>query len=706
VPRERHTFIPKEPVVKAMDGATYQTEGLKQSLRILNPVLHRLAHLRNRYYFFLDVLILAVTPTLALWLRKDTLAGIDRYAPALIAYTLVCMAIRLPIFRAFGMYKRYWRYASVEDFAQILIAVLFSTVIIAVLFYGSWNRGIWDVPLPRSIPFINALITLLAVGGTRFTARAAENLLRGARRHEGKRVLIVGAGDAGQSLVRELRNSKQVRLCPVGFLDDDPRKHGLHIHNLPVFGGRNKLVDVVRRYRVAEVIIAMPSAGGKAVRGYLKQCEAAGIPAKTIPGMSAILGGEVTVSRIRNVEIEDLLRREPIRTDIGAVQRLIHGKRVLITGGGGSIGSELCRQVLQCEPSALAVLGHGENSVFEIHEELKMLGGTLCGDLRDLTRDGIQAIIADIRMPDRINSIMAKFQPHMVFHAAAHKHVPLMEANPTEAISNNVLGTLNVIEAARAANVARFVLISTDKAVNPTSVMGASKRVAELLVLRAAQQTGRPYVAVRFGNVLGSRGSVVPIFKQQIANGGPITVSHPEMKRYFMTIPEAVQLVLQASVLGKGGEIFMLDMGEPIRILDLARDLTELSGLEIGRDIDIVYTGVRPGEKLFEELFVPGECYQPTQHEKILIARNAGSFVPDELDEVLETMRTVVAQDDAAGAIACLHKLVPEYQDSSLAAADVDHAVVQQNQIVPLPTREELLDSLAPNFVRPKTTET
>jgi FlaA1/EpsC-like NDP-sugar epimerase len=342
---------------------------------------------------------------------------------------------------------------------------------------------------------------------------------------------------------------------------------------------------------------------------------------------------------------------------------MIRDKRVLITGGGGSIGSELCRQVLHCEPAQLIILGHGENSVFDIHNELQRM---LLNRQNGGNSTYLDAVIADVRFADRLHTIFQTYRPQIVFHAAAHKHVPLMETNPVEAITNNVMGTQNLLTAAQAADTEHFVMISTDKAVNPTSIMGASKRIAELLVHRAAMVSGRPYVAVRFGNVLGSRGSVVLTFKKQIAMGGPITVTHPEMRRYFMTIPEAVQLVMQAATLGRGGEVFTLDMGEPIKIADLARDMIELSGLEVGHDIDIVFTGSRPGEKLYEELFVPGEEYYRTQHEKIFIARNASTFVTEDLDEALYRLFQAAQQNDITHILRALHILIPQLQHELL----------------------------------------
>jgi FlaA1/EpsC-like NDP-sugar epimerase len=373
------------------------------------------------------------------------------------------------------------------------------------------------------------------------------------------------------------------------------------------------------------------------------------------------------------VEIEDLLRREAVQTDTAAINALVRGKCVLVTGAGGSIGSELCRQALLCNPRHLILLGHGENSIFEIDNELRRLLAKMSRVAGQGDAPQITALIADIRFADHMRTIFEQYRPDIVFHAAAHKHVPLMELNPAEAITNNVMGTRNLVDASLAVGVEHFVMVSTDKAVNPTSVMGASKRVAELLVRSAAERSGKVYVAVRFGNVLGSRGSVVLTFKQQIASGGPVTVTHPDMVRYFMTIPEAVQLVLQAATLGRGGEIFMLDMGEPVKILDLAHDIIELSGLQVGRDIDVVFTGVRPGEKLFEELFLAEENYEPTCHEKIAIVGNASRIALPNLDGVTRDLEKAAHEHDMSAILSGLRALVPEYRPATEASNGMGH---------------------------------
>jgi FlaA1/EpsC-like NDP-sugar epimerase len=413
------------------------------------------------------------------------------------------------------------------------------------------------------------------------------------------------------------------------------------IRGLLVIGNRTQIPNAVRAWKVRKAIIAMPSVPGRVIRDLVEICNRAEIETLTLPGINDVLNGNGSLGRrVRKIRIEDLLRRELIQTDIQQVHKLLQGKRILITGAGGSIGSELCRQILRCSPLEIVLLGHGENSVFQIQQELQQL--ILIESQRDdapRCQPRLIPFIADLRHPFRLACAFEQFRPEIIFHAAAHKHVPLMEDNISEAITNNVLGTKELLDLAVRYDVQRFVMISTDKAVNPTNVMGASKRVAEMLVLQAAQRTSQPFVVVRFGNVLGSRGSVIPTFQQQILSGGPVTVTHPEICRYFMTIPEAVQLTLQAVVISPGGEVVMLDMGEPVKIVDLARDLINLSGYEVDKDIEIRFTGLRPGEKLFEELFLPSEEYQSTRHEKLLVVSNASHSVPEYLDRVVADLQ-------------------------------------------------------------------
>lgn len=628
---------------------------------------------RNRYFLLSDILALPMITYLSFVLRLST-ANFGEYQTSYFVLTAFAGLFTPLVFYVAGVYKRFWRYASIEELqvlsSAVVVSVAFSSLatLAALRFLPGHPR------LPLSIPFIFFLLALPAAALPRLAIRLLARYVRQQASHPPSRVVVVGAGDAGAMLVRELRNNQNAGLEAVGFLDDDTRKHGMRIHGVPVLGTRYDIARVARTYGIEQVIIAMPTASGKAVREIVAVCEEAGVQPKTVPAFYELLDGTANVNQVRNVEIEDLLRRAPVRTDTAAVDRSLRGKRVVVTGAGGSIGSELCRQVLRCEPAELILVGHGETSIFETyHELLKLLRMDAASTNRgsNATSDSPQPagpstrivpVIADIRFAERLRSVFEAYRPDVVFHAAAHKHLSLMEQNPGEAITNNVLGTKNVLDVASAFGVARLVMISTDKAVNPTSIMGASKRVAELLVHQAARRTSKAYVAVRFGNVLGSRGSVVPIFKRQIANGGPVTVTHPDVTRFFMTIPEAVQLVLQASVLGQGGEVFVLDMGEPTKVLDLAKDLIELSGLTLERDIDIVFTGLRPGEKLFEELFTSGESYRRTVHTKIFIADNASRTVPLRLDDAIEQLLWSAVNHDVDAIIGCIRGLVPEFQ--------------------------------------------
>lgn len=634
--------------------------------------------LRNRHFLLLDAGALTLIPTLALILRLDSFQAVSRYVGGLIVFTLVGLAVRLLVFWRAGLYNRYWRYASVDEIALIFLSVVVATATTAVAFYGlrflvlallpAFADPLADLSLPRSIPLIDGLLVLTVVGSSRFSIRLIERW----RHHTnlaGKRVLIVGAGDAGRMIAREMQSNAQLGLEPVGFIDDDPNKQRMKIQGLPVLGDRGRIPQLVRAYRIGQAIIAMPTAPGKTIRLFAHLCEAAGVEVKTIPGIYELLSGHVSVSQIRDVEIEDLLRREPVHTDPGEVERMIRGKRVLVTGAGGSIGSELCRQVVRCQPTELILLGHGEASIFNITRELTTQPANY-PTRQSPNRPPISPIIADIRDRRRLESVFRTHRPHIVFHAAAHKHVPLMEENLEEAVANNVLGTRCLVDVAEQWDIECFVLVSTDKAVNPISVMGVTKRIAEKLVEAAAARNDDIFVAVRFGNVLGSRGSVVNLFHEQIARGGPVTVTDPDMRRYFMTIPEAVQLVLQAAAIGGGGEIFVLDMGEPVRIVDLAHDLIELSGLQVGRDIDIEYVGARPGEKLVEELFAENEVYYRTRHEKIFVARNGSPQASNrgqgsKLDVQVEALVAAAECGDSAAVRRLLHEIVPEYRSPS-----------------------------------------
>lgn len=632
--------------------------------------------LTNRHFLLFDVLLVPLAIYTSFVLRLETF-DLKSYWTSYAHVCLAAIVITPLVFRAFGIYRRYWRYASFEEVLLLCGATSLAMGAAAILL------ALLDLVMPviatvpRSIPFIVPPIAASLVSIPRLLVRIGA--ARERRRRATDRpapVLVVGAGDAASIIVREIQRNPSLGMEVVGLLDDDPAKHGLRLHGVEVLGDRHAIPALAAQHKVRQVIIAMPGAPGKTVRDIMHICEFVGVAVRIVPGVHELIDGTISVSKLRNVQIEDLLRRAPVQTDTAAVRALVAGRRVLVTGGGGSIGSELCRQLLRCGPSHLIVLGHGENSVFEICYELNRLAEA---QLEPSPR--IVSVIADIRDQERLRAVFEMHAPDLVFHAAAHKHVPLMEEHPVEAVSNNVVGTRNLLDIALETGVERFVMISSDKAVNPTSVMGATKRIAEMLVLDAARVSGRPYVAVRFGNVLGSRGSVVLTFRRQIAAGGPVTVTHPEMRRYFMTIPEAVQLVLQASVLGRTGEIFMLDMGEPVKVVDLARDMIRLSGLELGRDIDICFTGIRPGEKLFEELFAPGEEYQPTAHSKIFIAAGASNNIPSALRIKVATLERAARANNDAAVRRMLCEIVPEYRPPmslppALVHGEAPHTVV------------------------------
>jgi FlaA1/EpsC-like NDP-sugar epimerase len=552
---------------------------------------------------------------MAFLVRFEDAQWISDNSRLVLIYLALSVPLRLFIFFLAGMYRRLWRHASVGEVKPIILAGIgggAACALVGLLILPV--TGLTDTRVPFSVIFIDTFLTGALIAFPRLMARINRGgYMRRRRDDKGKRVLIAGAGDAGKLVVKELfASSHQLGLEPVGFVDSDATKHGHMLAGLPVFGPLAHIPEIVERYGVAEIIIAMPSAPGTVIRQVVRAALSCGIPTRTVPSLPEIISRQGNATGLREVEIQDLLRRDAVETDLAAVAELATSETVLITGAGGSIGSELCRQLARLAPTRLILLGHGENSIFDIFQELSL-------SFPDVN---IIPVIADVRDRGRIQYIFQQYRPHAVFHAAAHKHVPLMEDNVLEAVTNNVSGTRNVVDAAIEVNVQHFVLISTDKAVRPTSVMGATKRIAEQLVQHAAAKHHRNFVSVRFGNVLGSRGSVVPTFLRQIRAGGPVTVTHPEMRRYFMTIPEAVQLVLQAGALGRGGEVFVLDMGEQIRVVDIATDLIRLSGLEVGADIEIKFTGVRPGEKLYEEMFFTAENVLPTDHPKVLRARN------------------------------------------------------------------------------------
>lgn len=600
--------------------------------------------MKNRFVLLIDVLLIPVAVFGAFVGRFDV--GFLDYRPEFGRYLLAALIIKPAVFVSAGMYRRYWRYTSINDLGVVVASVSAASVAMAV--YVVLDRARFPVGFSRGVLLNDWLMTFVAAAAVRVAIRVQHEFGNQPKSvPDARRVLIVGAGAAGTMVVREMRRNPQLGMEPVAFLDDDVAKIGKLIAGLRVLGRSETLPGRVKDVGASQVVIAMPTADGVAIRRILDQARHAGIQAQTVPGVYELLDGQASLRRLRTIEIEDLLRRKPA-AGANTAGQVIQGRVVLITGAGGSIGYELARQVALESPSLLVLLGHGENSLFVAEAGLR----------RSSPNTPLKVVVADSRDAGRLREIFERFKPAVIFHAAAHKHVPLMEENPQEAVTNNISGTRNVVDEAIRAGVERLVLISTDKAVKPTSVMGATKRIAEAIVRRAARQSGRPYVVVRFGNVLGSRGSVVNTFKNQIQHGGPVTVTDPEMTRYFMTIPEAVHLVLQASGRGQGGELFVLNMGDPVRIVDLARDLITLSGLDPAA-VPIVFTGVRPGEKLHEELFDAGMQVRPTTNPDVLEVIGTDECAGDELDELIGRLEAVARDGNRAAISQLLTQAIP-----------------------------------------------
>ncbi len=597
--------------------------------------------------FAIETATTVLAGALAFLLRFDLYLPLP-YRPVLLASLSVWVPVKLACIALLGVQRGSWRHASLRDFLRLLLSNVAAGIISTVIL-GSLTLGI-----PRSIYFLQFLLCVLIAAGIRVSIRLIAEWDRSPSHPESKqRTLIYGAGDAGVALLREIRHSPALPYKVCGFIDDQPWKTGLTVHGLTVFGDGRALAGIAQKNGVELALIAIPSASGAEMTRILKCCHAAGIRFKTIRGLSERMEENSLVHQIRDVAVEDLLGRPPVRLDEDRIRARIQGAVVLVTGAAGSIGSELCRQIARFEPAAIAGFDISESALFQLEREMAHSFPLIqfCPE------------VGSVQDSRRVAEIFSRHRPSMVYHAAAYKHVPMMESHLFEAIENNVFGTLNVALAARRWDVQDFVMISTDKAVSPANIMGVSKRIAELLI-RSLQNGHVKYVSVRFGNVLGSAGSVVPIFKEQIARGGPVTVTHPEMRRYFMTIPEASQLVLQSSTMGKGGEIFVLDMGEPVRILDLARNLILLSGLRPDDDIPISVTGLRPGEKLFEELNLLDENMLPTYHEKIRIF--AGCTVPwTEMERQLGRLRYLCDVRDFNESVRSLKELVPDYNPSS-----------------------------------------
>lgn len=569
------------------------------------------------------------------------------------------VAIKMTVFWRMQQFRGTWRYVGMRDMLSIMMATHISAFFFILAFYAFVNYDPEFLAarpqFPKSVFLIDWGTTIAFVCGARLAVRLYYEAV-GHTDIEGiRQCLILGAGDTGEALLREINRMKGSRYLVIGFLDDDPSKKGLRIHDVPVLGPLDEAADYCEKYEIDELLLAMPNASQRVLRRVVETCGGLNVRFRTIPAMEAVIEGKVTVSQIRDVDIRDLLGREQVKLDEQRIREHICGRTVLVTGSGGSIGSELCRQIAKFNPSRLVLLEQAENNLFEIDREME----------RRFPAVPRGIYVADICDARRVDQLLAVEKPSIIFHAAAHKHVPMMEINPGEAVKNNIHGTRTIADAARRCGVERFVMISTDKAVNPTSVMGCTKRVAEMYIQQLRQDSVTQFMTVRFGNVLGSSGSVIPIFRKQIAAGGPVTVTDDRMTRYFMTIPEASQLVLQAGVMGSDGDIFVLDMGEPVKIIDLAREMITLSGLRVGEDIEIKISGIRPGEKLYEELSVLGENMGKTTHEKIYVWRNK----KEDWSRTCSMMDKLINDADDLAAVDIRERLcdiVPEYRPEVL----------------------------------------
>lgn len=601
---------------------------------------------RRLIVFLCDTLLISLALCLAFLLRFDFTIPpqqLDLFWECL----LVVMIVKPLVFVVTGFYNSLWRYASVQDAVEIFKGVTLSSILAvsAVFFLRQFT------PIPRSIFVLDWFLLFALLATSRLLWRIWRETYVVGRSSEGPRTLIVGAGEAGSLLLKEIRRQPHAAYNVCGFVDDDPEKRGMKLHGIPVLGSAKQLKTLIIANEIEDVIIAMPSADGKTLRNIMDSCKNANVNFKTLPSIGELIDGTLTVSQIKNVEIEDLLGRETVVLDRELIGGYLTGKRVLVSGAGGSIGSEICRQVAQFGPAKLILLDQAETPLYEIEKEL----------VARFPHVRIMPLIADVRDRGKIMLAFDEFAPEVVFHAAAYKHVPMMEYNPSQAVLNNVFGSCNIADAAHEFKVRNLVMISTDKAVNPTNVMGATKRAAEIYIQALSRVSSTRFTTVRFGNVLGSNGSVIPLFKEQIARGGPVTVTDKRVIRYFMTIPEATQLVLQAGSMGSGSEILVLDMGDPVRIIDLAEELIRLSGLTPYVDIDIVVTGLRPGEKLFEELLIDGEGVLPTAHSKIKVLAPVHidlQPVRDELDRLYEASRS----DSVHELMESLKRLVPEFK--------------------------------------------
>lgn len=600
--------------------------------------------IRKYILILIDALLINIAFFMAFFLRFDyhvVEPYFTLYKQSFIVFTLS----NIFTFIFFKQYHKIWRYVNLKDLMDLMVVITIGSAVSSLILF------LLQIHLPRSIYPLSWLLNIILIISSRlFYKYLMSNSKVKIKDIVFKNTLIIGAGSAGQMLIRELRAHPEIGLKPVAILDDDRSKIYRSMEGIPIVGTLDDIVKAVKENEIDEVIYAIPSASRTVLRKVIDSLSELHMKVKTLPGIYELVNGKVSVNQLRDVDINDLLGRDPIKIDLNEISSYIKGKKVMVTGGGGSIGSELCRQIARFNPSHLIILDIYENNMYDIQQEL----------LRKYPDLRMTCLVASIRDEKKLNIIFKEYKPEIVFHAAAHKHVPLMEDSPHEAVKNNVYGTLNLVRCANTYGVKRFVMISTDKAVNPTSVMGATKRICEMIIQSFDKVSKTEFVAVRFGNVLGSNGSVIPLFKKQISEGGPVTVTHEDVKRYFMTIPEAVQLVIQAGAMANGGEIFVLDMGEPVKIIDLARDLIRLSGFEPDVDIPIKITGLRPGEKLFEELLMTDDKYTSTKHDKIFIEK-PGFNDYDGLVLTLEKYKSKIDDMDTYEIKEFIKSIVPEY---------------------------------------------
>lgn len=609
----------------------------------------------NRFFIISDIIIVTMSLYIALLLKYDFI--VDARYMKLFKVSIIPVVVFMIIFnRIFNLYNNMWKYASIDELLSIVYSVSLTNIVFIVYSYILSHMNITKTVFyrfPYTVHIIFWMLCIILLGGTRFAYRASYEKKKNMESANENRIklLIIGAGDAAATLIKEIRRSKKLNYDIIGLIDDDSEKLGRLIYGIKIVGNRNDINKFCSENSIGEIIVAMPSALEEDRKEIFNICKNTKCKLRTFPSISDIIDGKFNMKKIRDVSIEDLLGRDEVKLNTENIEKYIKGKNVLVTGGGGSIGSELCRQISKFNPDTLVILDIYENNAYDLQMELNYK----CPNLNK------EVIIASIRDKSRLDEIFEKYKPDVVFHAAAHKHVPLMEVNPMEAIKNNVLGTFNVLKCCDEYNVKKFVQISTDKAVNPTNIMGATKRFCELMVQAFDKISRTEFVAVRFGNVLGSNGSVIPLFKKQIAHGGPVTVTHPDINRFFMTIPEAAQLVIQAGAMAHGGEIFVLDMGKPVKIVDLAKDLITLSGFNPESDIKIEFTGLRPGEKLYEELLMNEVALTSTEHEKIHVEKPMNidmSFIEKSIND----FKDVLKENDKEKIYKVMAEKVPTYK--------------------------------------------